>query len=114
MDGFKTSSTGCRSGGTRWPERPPHRVRFLHASSSCHRHGWIAATIAAVSDQPSGLGFMPAGRLLIVSDARPKGVVGNSPAPREHGRYVPALAPWHLNDLWIDGDGGRGRELGST
>ena len=61
--------------------------------------------IAKVPQQPSGIGFLPDGRALIVS-MRDRRVLR-----REHsGELVPhadlmSLAPWHLNDMVVDAQG---------
>jgi sugar lactone lactonase YvrE len=62
-------------------------------------------TIADVPDQPSGLGFLPDGRLLIVS-MRERKVLRQEPDGTlvEHAD-LSKLAPWHLNDMLVDGDG---------
>ena len=62
-------------------------------------------TIAEVPAQPSGLGFLPDGRMLIVS-MRDRRIL-----LREHNgsllEYADLshLAPWHLNDMLVDYDG---------
>jgi sugar lactone lactonase YvrE len=62
-------------------------------------------TIAGVPGQPSGLGFLPDGRLLIVS-MRDRKILRREPDGRvvEHAD-LSALAPWHLNDMLVDRDG---------
>jgi sugar lactone lactonase YvrE len=64
----------------------------------------IVETVAQVPECPSGLGFLPDGRLLVVSmyDRRllrldPRGLV-------EHADLT-GLAPWHLNDMAVDASG---------
>jgi len=64
-----------------------------------------ADTVAEVPNQPSGLGFLPDGRLIIVS-MRDRRLLR-----REHdGTLVEHanlydLAPWHLNDMLVDHEG---------
>ena len=62
-------------------------------------------TIAEVPGQPSGLGFLPDGRMLIVS-MRDRRIMR-----REHDSTLvehadlSSLAPWHLNDMLVDPQG---------
>jgi sugar lactone lactonase YvrE len=67
--------------------------------------GGSAETIAEVPNQPSGLGFLPDGRLLIVS-MRDRKLLRREPDGSlvEHAD-LSALAPWHLNDMLVDGEG---------
>ena len=64
-----------------------------------------AEVVAQVPGQPSGLGFLPDGRLLIVS-MRDRRLLR-----REMDGFLivhadlSALAPWHLNDMLVDHDG---------
>jgi len=64
-----------------------------------------AETVAHVPEQPSGLGFLPDGRLLIVS-MRDRRVLRQE---RDGSLIVHAdlsdLAPWHLNDMLVDNSG---------
>jgi sugar lactone lactonase YvrE len=63
--------------------------------------------IARVPGQPSGLGWMPDGSMLVVSmrDRRVLRVPGDGGAPEVHAD-LSSLAPWHLNDMVVD-EGGR-------
>lgn len=65
-----------------------------------------AATVAGVPNQPSGLGWLPDGRMLVVSmtDRR---VLRQEPdgALVEHAD-LSDLAPWHCNDMVVDARGG--------
>ena len=65
-----------------------------------------AETVAPVPQQPSGLGFLPDGRMLIVSmrDRKILRCEGNHSLV-EHAD-LSGLAPWHLNDMLVD-HGGR-------
>src|SRR5271168_4880699 len=62
-------------------------------------------TIVHVPQQPSGVRFLPDGRLLIIS-MRDRKILR-----REHGGSLvthadlSALAPWYLNDMLVDHDG---------
>lgn len=67
--------------------------------------GGKVETIAEVSGQPSGLGFLPNGRMLIVS-MRDRMIMLLQPG----GSLVQyadlsELAPWHLNDMLVDYEG---------
>ena len=64
-----------------------------------------AETVAHVPQQPSGLGFLPDGRLLIVS-MRDRKVLRREPGGSlaVHAD-LSALAPWYLNDMLVDRDG---------
>ena len=61
--------------------------------------------IADVPGQPSGLGFLPDGRMLIVS-MRDRKILRREPDGSlvEHAD-LSNLAPWHLNDMLVDHDG---------
>ena len=65
-----------------------------------------AETVAEVPNQPSGLGFLPDGRLLIVS-MRDRRILRSEDGGGlvEHAD-LSSLAPWHLNDMLVDADGG--------
>jgi sugar lactone lactonase YvrE len=62
-------------------------------------------TVTNVPEQPSGLGWMPDGSLLVVS-MRDRRVlrVRDGGAPEVHAD-LSALAPWHLNDMVVDSQG---------
>ncbi len=64
-----------------------------------------AETFAHVPQQPSGLGFLPDGRMLIVS-MRDRKVLRREAAGSlvEHAD-LSALAPWYLNDMLVDHHG---------
>ena len=62
-------------------------------------------TIAEIPNQPSGLGFMPDGELLIVSMRDRKLLRRNADGTLVEHADLFALAPWHLNDMLVDGDG---------
>jgi sugar lactone lactonase YvrE len=75
-----------------------HRVLAVSADGA-------AETLAHVPQQPSGLGFLPDGRMLIVS-MRDRKVLRREP----DGSLVvhadlSALALWHLNDMLVDHSG---------
>ena len=62
-------------------------------------------TVANVPGQPSGLGWMPDGSMLVVS-MRDRRVlrVRDGGAPEVHAD-LSELAPWHLNDMVVDSRG---------
>jgi sugar lactone lactonase YvrE len=62
-------------------------------------------TVATVPEQPSGLGWMPDGSMLVVS-MRDRRVlrVRDGAEPDVHAD-LSALAPWHLNDMVVDAAG---------
>ena len=64
-----------------------------------------AETIAEVPGRPSGLGFLPDGRLLIVS-MRDRRIMRREldSSLIEHAD-LSSLAPWHLNDMLVDRQG---------
>src|ERR1700685_232691 len=62
-------------------------------------------TIADVPAQPSGLGFLPDGRMLIVSMRDRKILRREIDASFVEHADVSGLAPWHLNDMLVDREG---------
>lgn len=78
---------------------------YTHRVLAVARDG-TAETVAHVPQQPSGLGFLPDGRMLIVSmrDRKILRCEGNHLLV-EHAD-LSGLAPWHLNDMLVD-HGGR-------
>ncbi len=62
-------------------------------------------TVAHVPRQPAGLGFLPDGRLLIVSMRDRKLLRRESDGSLTVHADLSALAPWHLNDMLVDPDG---------
>ena len=64
-----------------------------------------AETIAEIPNQPSGLGFMPDGDLLIVSMRDRKLLRRKTDGTLVEHADLSALAPWHLNDMLVDADG---------
>jgi sugar lactone lactonase YvrE len=67
--------------------------------------GGAAELVARVPEQPSGLGWMPDGSMLVVS-MRDRRVmrVRDGGEPEVHAD-LSSLAPWHLNDMVVDGAG---------
>jgi len=64
-----------------------------------------AEIIARVPAQPSGLGFLPDGRLLIVSRRDRKVLRREVDGSLAEHADLSALAPWHLNDMLVDPEG---------
>ncbi len=64
-----------------------------------------AETIAHVPQQPSGLGFLPDGRLLIVSMRDRKVLRREFDGSLVTHADLSGLAPWYLNDMVVDDDG---------
>jgi sugar lactone lactonase YvrE len=62
-------------------------------------------TIARVPNQPSGLGFLPDGRMLIVSMRDRKIMRRETDGSLEEHADLAQLAPWHLNDMLVDRSG---------
>jgi sugar lactone lactonase YvrE len=67
--------------------------------------GGAAEPVARVPEQPSGLGWMPDGSMLVVS-MRDRRVlrVRDGGEPEVHAD-LSSLAPWHLNDMVVDAEG---------
>ena len=64
-----------------------------------------AETLAHVPQQPSGLGFLPDGRMLIVSMRDRKVLRREVDGSLVEHADLSALAPWHLNDMLVNHDG---------
>jgi sugar lactone lactonase YvrE len=64
-----------------------------------------AETIAHVPGRPSGLGFLPDGRLLIVSMRDRRVLRRENDGSLIVHADLSSLAPWHLNDMLVDHDG---------
>jgi sugar lactone lactonase YvrE len=64
-----------------------------------------AKAVAHVPQQPSGLGFLPDGRMLIVSMRDRKVLRREADGLLVEHADLSALAPWHLNDMLVDHDG---------
>lgn len=62
-------------------------------------------TVARVLGQPSGLGFLPDGRMLIVSMRDRKVLRRELDGTLVKHANLAALAPWHLNDMLVDQTG---------
>lgn len=64
-----------------------------------------AETWAHVPQQPSGLGFLPDGRMLIVSMRDRKILRREVDGSLVEHADLSGLAPWHLNDMLVNHDG---------
>ena len=62
-------------------------------------------TIAEVPAQPSGLGFLPDGRMLIVSMRDRKIMRRERDSSLVEHADLSSVAPWHLNDMVVDHQG---------
>lgn len=77
---------------------------YRHAVFAVDDRGRVEC-MATVPQQPSGLGFLPDGRALIVS-MRDRRILRREPSGELvlHADLM-ALAPWHLNDMVVDAQG---------
>ena len=97
--------------GLSFTECPRWRDGRLHVSDFyTHRvfafaMDGTAETIAHVPQQPSGLGFLPDGRLLIVSMRDRKILRRETDGSLVTHADLSALAPGYLNDMLVDRDG---------
>ncbi len=66
--------------------------------------GGAAETVAEVPECPSGLGFLPDGRLLVVSMHDRRVLRLDEDGLHVHADLT-ALAPWHCNDMFVDARG---------
>ena len=76
----------------------PHRVLAVAMDGS-------AETLAHVPQQPSGLGFLPDGRMLIASMRDRKVLRREGDGSLVEHADLSGLAPWHLNDMLVNHDG---------
>jgi sugar lactone lactonase YvrE len=98
-------------GGLSFTECPRWRDGRLYISDF-YTHRVLAVTtdgaaevVAHVPGQPSGLGFLPDGRLLIVSMRDRKLLRQEKDGSLAVHADLSALAPWHVNDMLVDQDG---------
>jgi len=87
-----------------------HNGRLYVSDFYTHRVLAIAmdgtiVTVALVPQQPSGLGFLPDGRMLIVSMRDRKVLRREADGSLVEHADLSRLAPWHLNDMLVDRDG---------
>jgi sugar lactone lactonase YvrE len=98
-------------GGLAFAEGPRWRDGRLYFSDQ-HTYRVFSVTmdgkaeiIAHVPGQPSGLGFMPDGTLLIASMRDRKVLRRAHDGSMKVHADLSELAPWHINDMLVDGDG---------
>lgn len=98
------------AGGLTFPEAPRWHDGALWLSDM-HAHavlrlepGGTPMTVAEVPGCPSGLGFLPDGRLLVVSMHDRRVMRLDPDGLREHAD-LSGLAPWHCNDMAVDANG---------
>jgi sugar lactone lactonase YvrE len=98
-------------GGLSFTECPRWRDGRLYFSDFYTRRVLAVAldgtkeTIAEVPGQPSGLGFLPDGRMLIVSMRDRKIMRRELDGSLVEHADLSRLAPWHLNDMLVDHQG---------
>jgi sugar lactone lactonase YvrE len=98
------------AGGLTFPEAPRWHDGALWLSDM-HAHAVLRlepagtpATVAEVPGCPSGLGFLPDGRMLVVSMHDRRVMRLDPDGLREHAD-LSGLAPWHCNDMAVDASG---------
>lgn len=97
--------------GLSFTECPRWRDRWLYVSDFYTQRVLAVAmdgtteTLAHVPQQPSGLGFLPDGRMLIVSMRDRKVLRQETDGSLVEHADLSGLAPWHLNDMLVDHDG---------
>lgn len=96
--------------GLAFPEAPRWHGGALWFSDM-HAHAVLRlepsgrlTTIAEVPGCPSGLGFLPDGRMLVVS-MHDRRVMRLDPDRLRQHADLSGLAPWHCNDMAVDADG---------
>jgi sugar lactone lactonase YvrE len=97
-------------GGLTFPEAPRWHDGALWLSDM-HAHAVLRleptgtpTTVAEVPGCPSGLGFLPDGRMLVVSMHDRRVMRLDPDGLREHAD-LSGLAPWHCNDMAVDANG---------
>src|SRR5687768_5081477 len=97
--------------GLAFPEGPRwHHDRLWFSDMHDHRvlavdDRGVAEEIATVPTQPSGLGWDPEGRLLIVSMTDRRLLRRAEDGSLEEVADLSALAPFHCNDMVVDHEG---------
>jgi sugar lactone lactonase YvrE len=103
MAKFKTMISGLSF--TECPRWHDGRLYFsdfyTHRVLAVARNGTME-TIAEVPGQPSGLGFLPDGRMLIVSMRDRKIMRRELDGSLVEHADLSGLAPWYLNDMLVD------------
>jgi sugar lactone lactonase YvrE len=98
------------AGGLTFPEAPRWHDGALWLSDM-HAHAVLRlepagtlTTVAEVPGCPSGLGFLPDGRMLVVS-MHDRRVMRLDPDGLHEHADLSGLAPWHCNDMAVDANG---------
>lgn len=106
MHGFNTLVTGLSfTECPRW-----HNGRLYVSDFYTHRVLAIdlsgkVETVARVPGRPSGLGFLPDGRMLIASMLDRRILRQERPGELVEHSNLWEIAPWHLNDMLVDHEG---------
>ena len=95
----------CFGEGPRWHEdalwlSDMHAQQVLRVTPD----GTSEVVVELTDDQPSGLGWLPDGTLLIVSMSQRKLLAFDGAHLRDHAD-LSGLASWHCNDMVVDGEG---------
>lgn len=97
--------------GLKFPEGPRwHDGRLWFSDMHAHRVMTLSpngqtSVVIEVPGQPSGLGFLPDGRLLVVSMVDRKLMVLDPGAGLREVADLSTLAAWHTNDMVVDAQG---------
>jgi sugar lactone lactonase YvrE len=98
------------AGGLTFPEAPRWHDGALWLSDM-HAHAVLRlepdrtlTAVAEVPGRPSGLGFLPDGRMLVVS-MHDRRVMRLDPDGLHQHADLSELAPWHCNDMTVDANG---------
>ncbi len=106
MPEFKTLISGLSFAECpRWHDRRLYFSDFYRRRVLAVTLDGMIETIAEVPEQPSGLGFLPDGRMLIVSMRDRKIMRRELDASLVEHADLSNLAPWHLNDMLVDHHG---------
>jgi sugar lactone lactonase YvrE len=100
-----TLATGLYFGeGPRWHDGRLWFSDFYdHSVKTVDEAGHVEVQFT-LDDQPSGLGWMPDGRLLVVSMLARKLMIQDGGRLREHAD-LSSVATWHCNDMVVDRSG---------
>lgn len=97
--------TLCFAEGPRWRGGDLYFSDFYQYSVFRWNPGGDVASVAAIPEQPSGLGWLPDGRLLIVSMLDRKVLRQELDGTLVTHADLSNLAPWHCNDMVVDAKG---------
>lgn len=91
--------------GLRWHDERLF-VSDMHGESVLAIDASGTATLSAhVPEQPSGLGWLPDGRMLVVSMTDRRVLRREADGTLVEHADLSSLAPWHCNDMTVDGRG---------